>query len=400
MPKMRLNKRTIDAIAIPTNRSGKRYYDSELACFGLIAYPSGRKSFFVEYGPRGRRKVHVLGPYGPLTAEAARKLAKERLGETLKGIDPNVEREKARKAEELTFSKWADEYLERAALRRRSVRADKRFLNMAKKRFGSKPLVKLNAADIRRVFDSISKQGPPGSKKPGSTPIQANRWLAAVRSCLQEAWRDGKIADNPAKRVKPNAENEPRSRVLSDDEMTDLVKAVAKENDSNIRAAFMLLIETGARVSEVRRAEWEHFDLERGLWTIPSGHSKSKRKKVLPLNVTALNLLLSLDCSGRFLLPGNDPEEPRYDIKKPWERIKERAGLKDFVIHDIRRTFGLRVARQAGVHVASKLLGHSDISVTTKVYAPLDLEELRKAAEKNGNTADVIPLNRKRSKGP
>jgi len=48
-------------------------------------------------------------------------------------------------------------------------------------------------------------------------------------------------------------------------------------------------------------------------------------------------------------------------------------------IHDVRRTFGLHVTRTAGLHVASKLLRHSDIRVTQKVYAPLDLAELREA---------------------
>ncbi len=50
-------------------------------------------------------------------------------------------------------------------------------------------------------------------------------------------------------------------------------------------------------------------------------------------------------------------------------------------MHDIRRTFGLEVSRAAGLHVASKLLGHSTVKVTERVYAPLQEKELREAAE-------------------
>jgi len=37
------------------------------------------------------------------------------------------------------------------------------------------------------------------------------------------------------------------------------------------------------------------------------------------------------------------------------------------------------VSKQAGLHVASKLLRHSDIRVTERVYAPLGIDELRVA---------------------
>jgi integrase len=337
----------------------------------LIAYPSGRKSFFVEYGSRGRRKVHTLGPFGVLTVEEARKRAQGVLAEVLKGEDPNVSVKEKQKAKELTFAAWTEQYLVRIAHRRRSTWDDKRFFKMAKKRFGTKPLISVTVDDIQKGFDTLTADG---------TPIQANRWLAAIRACLQEAWRQSKIPDNPAKKVRPNQENEPRDRVVSNDEMEKVIAAIQKEEPA-IRAAFILLIETGARLSEVRRAEWLHFDLERGLWTIPSSHNKSNRKKLLPLNTVVLAELKGLEPSGRFLLPGTDPDKPRVDFKRPWERIKKRAELEGVAIHDFRRTFGLRIARQAGLHMASRLLGHSDISVTQKVYAPLDIEDRRKAVE-------------------
>ena len=48
----------------------------------------------------------------------------------------------------------------------------------------------------------------------------------------------------------------------------------------------------------------------------------------------------------------------------------------------MRRTFGLHVAKAAGLHVASKLLRHGDVRITEKVYAPLGLDDLRTALEK------------------
>lgn len=82
-------------------------------------------------------------------------------------------------------------------------------------------------------------------------------------------------------------------------------------------------------------------------------------------------------------------QRPRPDLKGPWDRLRAAAQLEDVRIHDIRRSFGLEIARKAGLHVASKLLRHSSVKVTEQVYAPLGIDELRDAVEKR---ADVLPF--------
>ena len=41
---------------------------------------------------------------------------------------------------------------------------------------------------------------------------------------------------------------------------------------------------TGARRGEVLGATWEIFDLENGIWTKPSAHTKQRRLHRVPLN--------------------------------------------------------------------------------------------------------------------
>jgi integrase len=163
-------------------------------------------------------------------------------------------------------------------------------------------------------------------------------------------------------------------------------------------------VETGARLSEVLRAKWEDIDFEAGTWRIPS--PKTGTPQVVPLNSQTMALLRRLPhvekcpyiCSGRYL------DRPRADLKDAWQRVKDRADAEldkawkrgrapagtnaptvaDVHVHDLRRTFGLHVARKAGLHVASQLLRHADIKVTQKVYAPLGIEELRTAVENRG----------------
>jgi hypothetical protein len=36
---------------------------------------------------------------------------------------------------------------------------------------------------------------------------------------------------------------------------------------------------------------------------------------------------------------GDDPEEPRHDLKRPWDAVTNRAGLSGIRIHDLRPTY-------------------------------------------------------------
>ena len=100
-------------------------------------------------------------------------------------------------------------------------------------------------------------------------------------------------------------------------------------------------------------------------------------------------MLLRLKRVGPFIVLGRNAEKPRADLKKVWSRLCERAKLEDVHVHDVRRTFGLAVAKAAGLHIASKLLRHADVRVTERVYAPLGIEDLRAAVEAR---AAVLPF--------
>ena len=56
---------------------------------------------------------------------------------------------------------------------------------------------------------------------------------------------------------------------------------------------------------------------------------------------------------------------------------------------DLRRSFGLSIARSHGLHVASRLLRHANTTVTGQVCAPLGLDELREASQRR---ADALPF--------
>jgi integrase len=240
-----------------------------------------------------------------------------------------------------------------------------------------RPLAEITTRDVETLRNRIAQRGS----------TQANRWLANVRASLSHAVRLGHLEKNPAAFVPLLRENTPRTRTLTVAEEKRLRDALAKHPDPFLRVAFVLLLDTGARLSEVLRAKWEHFDLDpedhSGTWRIPS--PKAGRPQAVPILPHVGEVIAAtprLEEKGAYLVPGRNPLVPRTDLKKPWAKLRDSAKIgADVRIHDLRRSYGLRVTLSQGIFAASKLLRHSDSRITEKVYAPLAPEDLRGFAE-------------------
>jgi integrase len=104
-----------------------------------------------------------------------------------------------------------------------------------------------------------------------------------------------------------------------------------------------LLLFTGCRLREILHLRWEHVDFERGCLFLPD--SKSGRKTVI-LNAPALAVLNELERFGPYVVPGDDPEQPRHDLKRPWDAVTKRAGLpaSAYTICDTLTRASVRVA--------------------------------------------------------
>ena len=379
-----LTKRFVDKLSTD-DPHGRHVYDLDVRRFGVTVYPSGKKSFWVRYPkPRGKgwRRFH-LGVYGEVTVDEARGDALGALAEVRKGHDPAEERERWRSAPSvLTFSEWVTEYLAGVHLRKKQPRHDEAYLRTACERWGQRPLDAITPDDLTRLVQSIAEKHP----------ASANRMLASIGACLQAAWRLDKIPSNPARKVQRCRENDPRSRTLNVEELNRVLKELAAWADPHEKAAFALLLGTGARLSEVLHARWAHVDLKAREWRIPN--PKAGHPQLVPLAGSTCAMLRRLKRLGPLLIPGkSNPGKPRFDLKPVWDAIRKAAKVPDVTVHDLRRTFGLAVTRAAGLHMASSLLRHADVRVTARVYAPLDFEERRKATEQqDAHLAKVLKM--------
>src|SRR5262249_54480574 len=101
-------------------------------------------------------------------------------------------------------------------------------------------------------------------------------------------------------------------------------------------AGIRLLLFSGWRLGGTLNLKVEYVDFERGLLLLPD--SKTGRRTVV-LNAPALAVLQSLPRVGPYVITGVDPNRPRYDLKKVWKAVSQRAELHGVRIHDLRHTY-------------------------------------------------------------
>ena len=200
----------------------------------------------------------------------------------------------------------------------------------------------------------------------------ANRILTILKAALTVAYRNEKISSDDAwRRVRPFGKSEAaRLRYLSDDETRRLVNACSIKIRPLVTAALL----TGARYSELTGLEVRDFDrCSQTLWL---RETKAGTPRAVYLEAEGVKLLYSaVVAKNRY-----DLIFPRSDGKRwgaaqqarPMRAASETAGLEPVGFHDLRRTYGARLAMK-GVPIAviAEALGHADERITRKHYAHL-----------------------------
>ncbi|MDA1129788.1 MAG: tyrosine-type recombinase/integrase, partial [Chloroflexi bacterium] len=385
MAKQKLTKSAIEKLVAAD--ADYVVWDAELPGFGVRVKPSGVKSYVVQYRNRktGASRRKTIGQHGPLlTFHQARERGRITLADALNGNDPIADDRAIRAAP--TMKELAADYLEYHAIpkkRPRSVENDRSMIDrIILPRLGSK---KVNAVQSREIHAMH------GAMK--NTPHQANRVLALTSKMFSLAMKWGWRSDNPVKGIERYQE-ERRERWLSDDELTRLLTVLSEHPNQRATNAVRFQLLTGARIGEVLSAHWSEVDLERGVWTKPSHHTKQKRTEHLPLSAPALALLAEMqdraDITEQYLFPGNAPDKPLQGIKKFWRNVTKQAGLQDYRLHDNRHTHASHlVSSGLSLEIVGRLLGHTN-PLTTKRYAHLADDPLRAAAERFGSKMDSL----------
>lgn len=262
--------------------------------------------------------------------------------------------------------------------------------------------------EIQKFINTLNKEGY-------SYSVIRKAYLA-LNACFKHAITKDNLEKNPCMLIKlpKKAEKNIKSiQVLSEDEIRRYCNAATKCY-SNGKAVYrlgyglILILFTGLRLGEAGGLMWEDIDFEKrtlrvqrsleyvknreweegdSKYVLVEGSTKSRSsERTIPLNQTALNALLELQkITGRFpyVFSHNSgkPMNPR-NLNRIHSRVLESAGIKRIGIHALRHTFATQLfAQKVDVKIISKLLGHSEVSITYNVYIHLMQEELPEATD-------------------
>ena len=421
-----LTKRYIDALA-PTS-APVFHWDSGLKGFGLRQFPSGVKTFVFDYrNGDGRKRRVTVGRFGALTVEEARTLARGLAGRVAKGDDPAATLRERRQAP--TVSELLDDYVAKH-LEVANAPGTRRTAKAAVESHIRPALGALKAASVTRQ-DVLKLR-----RKMEATPRLANLTLAVLSKTfsLAEEWGYRPEGSNPCRRVPRYEENE-RERFLAADELARLGAAIVeaetmglpwRENEGvkakhrpkpenrrtavNARAltAIKLLLLTGARLSEILELRWEHVDFERDALALPSRKGGTRRPH--PVGTIALAILADIPRveGSPWVLPAPlDPGAPLSPsvASHAWQALRERAGIADVRLHDLRHTAGTFVSQSgANAFLVRDFLRHKTIAITNR-YANRDADPIRDLAESLGDRvaaglnggagAEIVPFKKR-----
>jgi integrase len=214
----------------------------------------------------------------------------------------------------------------------------------------------------------------------GLAPATCNRAIQLLRHSLNLAVDWEFLERNPAARIKMFREDNEIERYLSDAQLQSLVSVLKMDHNRPVSNILMWLLSTGSRLNETLQAKWENIDRDNRTWKIPVADAKSRKSRTVVLNDAAVFVLAECAEITKWLFPNPQTEKPYTTVSRVWYRMRKKAGIPEFRIHDLRHSYAsyLAQAGESTITIAESL-GHSDYRVSQR-YVHLNQDTLRKAA--------------------
>ncbi|HSL83241.1 MAG TPA: integrase family protein [Thermoanaerobaculia bacterium] len=399
-------------------------YRADVSQPGLAAWARrGKVRFVFEYRPPtgGPRRRMQIDQYGAITLKQARGIAQTYRGQVAAGIDPQAEKEKARRAS-LTVGAAIEGYLADLLGRAESgtARRGKRSGYVSAKQLLERHVEP--SPGKKRLGDVTDDDLESLKRRMAATPVECNRTLTAVSAVFGWAVRSKHLppGTNPTQFVERHQETG-RRRALTEDEVRALGEALHEAEATGFVTvtrdgvahqlrvgrpavfAIRFLALTGFRRADLlghamkkRRGEkeglrWGDTDLDRGIVWLRDSKTGPQERAIGQAAVELLRAARPEDPSADApVCPGADPAKPFIGIDKPRKYLWEAAGIQDNPsgradLHSLRHSFASVAANlQDGRYVGmvSALLGHGyqKRSITER-YISGDPQKQRPAAD-------------------
>lgn len=289
-----------------------------------------------------------------------------------------------------------------------------------KNSLGKKMIGSIKTADIQKLIDEYANPKDKNIKPLASSGLK--KIIHLLSPCFAMAVKENIISSNPCDDIIMPSESyilvETKQQYsLSDSEISEIREiALLKNKNGEYKnrnvLILLILLNLGLRSGEILALEWNDIDFNKKVISISktvqcgirdfekkgntvmySRIKKSTKTKsgtrILKLNDTVIFYLKELkeydkrhDISSQYVCCTCDGKISSHrNLQKSLDNIVKRTSIsKRVTLHTLRHTFGSTLIRNGiGIEVISKLMGHSNITITYNKYIHAIQEEEAKA---------------------
>jgi integrase len=301
---MKLTARQVEA----SKPKDKPYKLADGGGLYLLVNPNGARYWRLKYRIAGKEKLLALGVYPAVSLAEARTKRNDAKKSISDGSDP-IEEKKAEKtarafAVNNSFEAIATEWYEYKCPNWSEGYANNIWAYLTQDIFpyvGSRAVTDIKPTDMLTVLRKMEQRGVLDKLKIARQACrQVFTYAVITERAEHNPGTDLTSALQPPKKTPlPH---------LNIDQIGDFLQALKGYKGGDIvRLATHILMLTGVRTVELREAEWSEFDLDKGIWQIPSERMKMRRPHIVPLSYQVKNCLIELHTltgKGRYVFPG------------------------------------------------------------------------------------------------
>jgi len=274
--KFKFTQAKLDRLTCPIDKARTYFQDEARPELLLQVTGKGAKSYYCRCWDRAKGYTAriYLGKFEQMNLIEARSRARELAALTDQGRTATIR--PTSRIQEPTFSQAFESFITDPANRRKkeprreatNYTYRKQYRCHLENKFGRRPLSGIDRVGLDEFHTRIGKE---------NGTYAANRLVKLVSGVFNDATTKGWSGTNPAKGVEPFPERR-RNRFLEEHELGPFIRSCEVESESGSRTVadvILLALFTGLRRSNVCGANWQHFDLERGTWSIPGTQMKN-----------------------------------------------------------------------------------------------------------------------------
>lgn len=231
-------------------------------------------------------------------------------------------------------------------------------------------------------------------KDAGFKPATLSRRLSTIKRYYRYLYETGQISQNPTLLLKGRKQPRNLPKILSINDVTNLLESLSSEHPLEMRdrAMLELLYACGLRVSELTTLALGQLDTCTGIIRIKG---KGSKERLVPVGDTALEWYEHYTNHIRPSFQGSTTTNVVFlnHRGRPmtrqgfWKRLKhylQRLNLpSDISPHSLRHAFATHLLENdASLRAVQLMLGHADIS-TTEIYTHVSQRRLKEIHKKH-----------------